>query len=452
MSLLSSAGELNVQFPKKFRPLFEPWRYKVLFGGRGAAKSWQIARALLIKGSKEKLRILCAREIQKNIEESVHQLLCDQIVALHLEHFYIIQKNKIIGRNGTVFGYAGLKHNPKGIKSWEGADICWVEEADAVSSASWDILIPTIRKERLVDGVLIESEIWLSFNPCLEEDETFQRFVVSPPKNAVVLDVNWRDNPWFPQVLENERQESLRAVAEGRRRLDEHNHIWEGKCRAALDGAIFGDEMAWLQANGRICDVPYIPGIPIYTFWDIGRNDTTAIWFMQRIGMANRFIHFYENRLKDLTKYTDYLHELRVSRGYQYAAHYLPHDIEVTDYTREDNKSRREVFESTGVGEIETVKRTPDKREAHDQGKRGFASCWFDKEGCKDGLHALRHYVRKYDDKNKVFLDERLHNWASNAADAYLQYAQGFCVDDNPATKSMNGWRSRKTRRSARTV
>jgi phage terminase large subunit len=189
--------QAKAEFPDKLRVLFEPARYKVLFGGRGGAKSWGIARALLVIGAQKPTRILCAREIQKSITESVHQLLADQIKALGLEGFYEVLNTEIRGKNGTLFMFAGLKHNIQNIKSKEGVDVVWCEEAATVSKASWETLIPTIRKEG--------SEIWVSFNPELDTDETYKRFVLNPPPGAKVVKVNWSDNPWFPDVLAAER-------------------------------------------------------------------------------------------------------------------------------------------------------------------------------------------------------------------------------------------------------
>jgi phage terminase large subunit len=123
--------------------------------------------------------------------------LSDQVEALGLSYFYDCQNTVIRGLNGTEFTFEGLHHNVTKIKSYEGADRVWVEEAQAVSKKSWDILIPTIRK----DG----SEIWMTFNPEFEDDETYQRFVLDPPKSAKVVFINYQDNPFFPAVLSSGR-------------------------------------------------------------------------------------------------------------------------------------------------------------------------------------------------------------------------------------------------------
>ena len=205
----------QVQFPAKLECLFNPdsIRYRVLFGGRGGAKSWGIARALLIKAIQNPLRILCAREFQTSIKDSVHKLLSDQITAMGLDTFFEITQAQIRGKNGSEFNFVGLKNNVANVKSYEGVDICWVEEAQTVSRHSWNVLIPTIRKEK--------SEIWVSFNPELETDETYQRFVANPPINAVVQKINWSDNPWFPETLKEEK-DALKS-----RDIQAYNTVWE---------------------------------------------------------------------------------------------------------------------------------------------------------------------------------------------------------------------------------
>ena len=180
---------VNIQFPEAFEFLFQPSRYKVVYGGRGSGKSVNVARALLIQGLQQPLRILCARELQTSIKDSVHRLLCDEIDQLGMGDFYNIQQAAIFGRNGTEFIFKGLKHSVSEVKSTQGIDRCWVEEAQVVSKTSWDVLIPTVRKEG--------SEIWITFNPMLEEDETYRRFVVGPPPTAIVRKVNWNENPFF---------------------------------------------------------------------------------------------------------------------------------------------------------------------------------------------------------------------------------------------------------------
>ena len=279
----------QAQFPIKLQPLFKKARYKICYGGRGGAKSWGIARALLILAARKPLRILCAREFQASIKDSVHKLLCDQIEALGLLPFYEITQTSIRGLNGSEFAFIGLKNNPTNIKSFEGVDICWVEEGQTVSRLSWNILIPTIRKAG--------SEIWVSFNPDLETDETYQRFVVKPPRDAVIIKINWSDNPWFPETLKLEKD----ALKE--RDPQAYNVVWEGMCRRTVDGAIFANEMQRAEADDRITKVPYDPTKPVHAVCDLGWSDATAWWFVQFIGMETRLIRYFEGSQRTMTSY-----------------------------------------------------------------------------------------------------------------------------------------------------
>ena len=215
----------RLQIPKPFKPLFKPSRYKVYYGGRGAGKSWSFAFALLIMGVQSKKRILCTREIQGSIRQSVHQLLTTCIETLGLERFYRITRDNITGANGTEFIFHGLRHDPMQIKSLEGIDICWVEEAQKITHESWDILIPTIRKRN--------SEIWISFNPNLDTDPTYQKFVINKRDDILLRKVNYDQNPFFTPELQDE-VDHLKQLDH-----EEYLHIWEGECKKYSSSQIF---------------------------------------------------------------------------------------------------------------------------------------------------------------------------------------------------------------------
>ena len=189
-------------------------RYKEWHGGRGSGKSTQLARAAIFRGSIKPLRILCTREYQNSISESILVLLAAQIKKMGLEDKYDIQRNGIFGKNGTEFIFKGLKHGINSIKSMEGIDICLVEEAQTISEESWSILIPTIRAE--------ESEIWLCWNVYEESDPTYQRFVINTPPNCFSRVVNYDRNPWFPDVLRAEME------YDKARDYSLYLHVWEG--------------------------------------------------------------------------------------------------------------------------------------------------------------------------------------------------------------------------------
>jgi phage terminase large subunit len=215
---------IRLDLPRWTAPFFQPFRYKVAYGGRGAARSWSVARILLTIGAQKRLRILCTRELQSSIAESVHKLLVDQIELLQLPG-YIVEKAQIRHVvTGTVFFFEGLRYNLTKIKSIEGIDICWVEEAERISQDSWSVLIPTIRKSG--------SEIWITFNPDLEEDPTYQRFVVNVPPRTWKIKVGWQDNPWFPAELREEMEYAYRVDPEAA------DWVWGGNCRKAAAAAV----------------------------------------------------------------------------------------------------------------------------------------------------------------------------------------------------------------------
>lgn len=220
------APQIPLQLPVKLLPILKPRRFKILRGGRGGAKSHTVAQVLLAMGLQRSLRILCVREVQKSLRESSMQVLKDYIERLGLSDYYEVLKTEIRSRiNGTTFSFSGLKnHTADSIKSWEGADIVWIEEAHSVSAHSWNILIPTIRKPG--------SEIWATYNPDQETDYVHDRFVVHADPDAWVCEINWRDNPWFPGVLDTERRK-LKAIND-----DLYDHVWEGKCRS-IAGLLF---------------------------------------------------------------------------------------------------------------------------------------------------------------------------------------------------------------------
>lgn len=217
----------RITLPPKFKTALQPkgMRYRVWYGGRGGAKSWSIARILLVRGMQEPLRVLCTREYQASIADSVHALLSDQIDHMALDAFYTVKRDSIEGRNGTAFIFAGLRRDPKKVKSTEGIDIAWVEEADTISNDSFDLLIPTIRKPG--------SEMWFSFNPDGPEDPVYKRFVLTPRDDAIVTKVNWSDNPWFPEVLRREMEWDKAHDT------DKWQHIWEGEPRKASKAQVF---------------------------------------------------------------------------------------------------------------------------------------------------------------------------------------------------------------------
>lgn len=262
---------VSLSIPDKLLPILEPKRFKIMHGGRGGGKSHTVAQVLLAMGLQRPLRVLCVREVQKSLAESSMQVIKDYIGRLGLSDYYDVLKSEIKAVTGTSFAFAGLQdHTAESIKSYEGVDIVWVEEAQSVSTNSWNILIPTIRKAG--------SEIWATFNPTLEDDYVYQRFVIGNDPDAWVAQINWRDNPWFGKEMDAERVKT-RAMNE-----DLYQHVWEGACKS-IAGFLFKRE--WMRRYERAPSA-----LNIYMSGDFavtqGDGDFTelAVWGVSSSGMV----------------------------------------------------------------------------------------------------------------------------------------------------------------------
>jgi len=199
--------------------------YKGWWGGRAGAKSTQLARAAIFRGSLKPLRILCTREYQNSIADSILALLSDQIYILGLQDKFDIQNNSIYGKNGTEFLFKGLKKNIQSIKSMEGIDLCLIMEAQTISEDSFQILLPTIRKEG--------SETWLEWNPQNDTDPVQQRFIIDPPPDSYICNINYDKNPWLTD-------KSRRNMEYDKKRdFNLYEHIWLGKTRKRTEALVF---------------------------------------------------------------------------------------------------------------------------------------------------------------------------------------------------------------------
>lgn len=255
----------RLQLPAKLEQIFQPYRFKTLYGGRGSAKSRSIGGILIVLAALAERRILCTREWQSSMKDSVMALLKYQIKELDLKHRFRFGQSYIEGKNGSEFIFEGLRVNPDKIKSMEGVDYCWIEEAQRVSEASWVYLIPTIRKPG--------SEFFISFNPEDEDDPTYKRFVKSPPPNALTVKLNWRDNPWFPGVLDEERRYCLESD------LDAYQWIWEGNTRKISDAVIFKGKFS-VETFETPTNAKFLLGAD----WGFGADPTTLVRGFEKDG------------------------------------------------------------------------------------------------------------------------------------------------------------------------
>ena len=396
--LVTNTPKKKIHFPPKLDFLFNPARYKCIYGGRGSGKSWGIARALLMIGGLNKTRILCTREIQKSIQQSVHQLLSDQIIEMGMSEFYEVLQTEIRGKNGTEIYFSGLSNETAtSLKSFEGVNIVWCEEAQTVSSRSWSILIPTIRAK--------DSEIWVSYNPELETDETHMRFAINPPSDCVTVKMNYNDNPWFPDVLEQERLHAKESM-----RIEDYNWIWEGNCKPAVEGAIYFEQIALAENEGRICNVPYDPMLKVHCVWDLGWNDAMTIAFVQKSASALHVIDYIEGNRRT---YDDYMIEINAKK-YNLGTHWLPHDG--FSHDPKSGTTVERILQNLGA----TVMATPKLglEQGIDAARMAFRRIYFDKTKTGRLVECLKRYRRNINQSTLEFTTPR-HDEFSHGADAF---------------------------------
>jgi len=422
------------EFPAKAGILFEPAPYKVFYGGRGGSKTWDFCRALLILGRRRKLFILCAREFQRSISESVHRTLDEQIRAMNLDEFYDVQAHKIIGKNGTEFVFAGVRNNIAAIKSMESIDICAVFEATFVSEHSWQVLLPTIRRDPPHGPFEQGSEVWIEFNPELATDYSYRYWVLEPPEGTRVVEINWRDNPWFPEVLRKQKEDLKK------RDHDSYLTVWEGKTRRTLQGAIYAKEIELAAKEGRISpNIAVDRSKPVNVSVDLGRADTTSLWFSQQLGTEHRFIDYYGNFGFDWAHYLDIMLtgigedpiEKR-KRRYQIGTIYLPHDASSKHLAARNSIARQTKDAYPGESRVQVVPRTESIVNDINAVRAMFSRMYFHEKNCADGLTGLAHYRYEVDPDNAKEVSQKpLHDWASHPADSLRCYVMGLKADSN---------------------
>lgn len=396
-----------IQASAKFRPLYIHSQLDKLFyvfhGGRGGGKSWEIADFLLVEGTRKKHRILCCREVQKSIKQSVHKLLSDRIQAMGLSSFYEILDTEIRGKNGTEFSFAGLlNHTVDSVKSFEGATITWIEEAQTVSAFSLSILIPTVI--RTASPMII-----MSLNPRLPSDAVYSEYIAKERDDTICVEVNYKDNPHCPPEI-TKLAETMMAED-----YDQYEHIYLGKPKEIADGAIYKAEFEAIRKEQRICKVPHDENLPVYTSWDLGILDSTAIWFFQIYGKEVRVIDYYEANDEPLSHYARILDDKKAQYGYHYDKHFAPHDIAARDLS--SGVSREQTMANLGYRMTKGARLGVDDR--IEASRQMLKNCWFDAEKCKHGIKVLRNYRRDFNDKLEQFKATPVHDWASHGADAF---------------------------------
>jgi phage terminase large subunit len=399
--------EAQIDIPDAFIELIQPsnkWRHIVYHGGRSSGKSTTVATVLAALATQSPLRILCCREVQNSIADSVHKLLADVITKYKLPGWEI-GREYIRNRNGSEFIFRGVRGNAQSIKSLEGIDICWVEESQSVSMESIDILIPTIRKA----GSYF---IW-TFNRLSENDPVWERIASKPDERTYVRQVNSNE---IESLLSEEVLHEREKMRKDNPELFEH--VWLGQPLTVNTGSVFGKQLAQAREDGRIGSVPYDDALGCYTAWDLGIGDATAIWFFQvTTGGEIHFIDHYESSGEDLGHYISVIQ----NKPYQYNKHFLPHDANAREL--QTNMTRADFFRNRGINNVEVLRPTKFTLGTDDislVARPKFSKCWFDEEKCRRGLECLRAYHYEYDDKNKLLKDKPCHDWSSHSSSAFI--------------------------------
>jgi len=395
---------------RAFAPLLEPSRYKGAWGGRGSGKSHFFAENLIDDALYHKgLRSVCIREVQKSLKESAKRLLEDKLDQFRLgesQGFKVFKEVIETPGDGIILFQGMQDHTAESIKSLEGFDRAWTEEAQTLSAESLKLLRPTIRAD--------DSELWFSWNPRRKTDPVDVMLRQGElPTDALVVKANWSDNPWFPGVLEQERQDCLRENP------DQYDHIWEGGYVTVAEGAYYAKHLAKARLDKRIGMVTPDPLLTYRLFVDIGgtgaKADNFVIWVAQFVGTTIRWLDYYEVQGQPLDAHLNWLR----GKGYtpDKAQFWLPHDGASNDKVYD--VSYESAFRDAGYavtvvpnqGKGAAMKRV-------EEGRRLFPSMWFHEETTSPGLEALGWYHEKKDEVRNVGLGPD-HDWSSHAADAF---------------------------------
>lgn len=399
---------LKVSVPRKLKPLLYPKRYKGAYGGRGGAKSHFFAEQVLLKCYQKPARVVCIREVQNSIKDSVKQLLTDKIAALGLGTFFTPYDSEIRGLNGSLVIFKGMQaYNAENIKSLEAYDVAWVEEAQTLSQHSLNLLRPTIRK----DG----SELWFSWNPRYKTDPVDQFFRKHPPADAVSVLINWKDNPWFPEVLRKEMEHDFATDP------DQAEHIWNGAYGAGV-GAILARWVSRAERSGRINDSVVFDGsgAPLEISCDLGFRDTASWWFWQRKLNGFSLVDYDQDNGLDAPEWAARLIERIGDR--KLGKIWLPHDARAKTF-QSRHSAVEQFIQIFGADKVAIVPQSK-KSDQINAAREVIDRCEFHKTLCEAGLDGLMAWEYEWNEDLNVFSREPIHNWASHPSDAFAYGCQ----------------------------
>lgn len=414
---------LRIETAKVFRPLLEPGRYKGAYGGRGSGKSHFFGELLVEECLANKGTLaVCLREVQKTLAQSSKRLIETKIRDMGVGEEFRIFNEKIETPGDGLIIFQGMQdHTAESIKSLEGYRIADVEEAQTLSSRSLQLLRPTIRTTG--------SQIWFRWNPRRKVDAVDDFLRTRKPDNSIIVEANWRDNPWFTTELEAERQLDLKLYPE------RYEHIWEGAYATAFEGAYFAKLLSAARREGRITKVAEDPLLPIYAFVDIGGSgalaDAFVIWIVQFAGQAINVLDYYESVGQVLAYHVDWLRR----RGYQRAIVRLPHDgVNANNIT---GKKYEDHFRDAGFDVPPPVPNQGRGAAAMriEAVRRILPKVWFNEAATEAGRDALGFYHEKKDEARNIGLGPE-HDWSSHAADGFGLMA--ICYEEPAQTRSFN--------------
>lgn len=411
-------NELDINMPKQFEALFNSYyRHIVYYGGRGGAKSYNICLFLLLKMMERNCLILCVREVQNSIDDSVHQLMQNIINEYHFPNFEITKKNIYNKKTGAKVIYKGLKYETAdSLKSIPDVDYAFVEEAQCVSKRSIEILTPTIRKEG--------SQIIWAFNPDTPNDPVMTEIVNKADDKTFVCKINSED-------VEEFLSDTVIADREKMKREDyaQYLHVWMGEPRTQAQGSIYAEYIGRATEEGRInSHVAYDSGAPVFTAWDLGISDTTAIIFAQKIGDEIHLIDYYEDSGRALS---DYIGEVK-QKQYAYETYFLPHDARAREL--QTGKSREDFFRDMGVYNT-TVLKAGNVEDGINAVRNAMNRVWINSDKCERLIKCLKGYHYEWDEKNQMLHKKPRHDWTSHACDA-MRYLIAGLNSWQPAIKN----------------
>jgi phage terminase large subunit len=429
---------LRVQVPRKLKPLLLPKRYKGAYGGRGGAKSHFFAEQIILRCIMRPTRVVCIREVQSSIKDSVRQLLIDKINKLNVAAMFEVLDTEIRGPDGSLIVFKGMQsYNAMNIKSLEAYDVAWVEEAQTLTQHSLDLLRPTLRREG--------SELWFSWNPRFKTDPVDMFFRKNPPPDAISVLVNWRDNPWFPDVLRREMAHDF-MVDE-----DKADHIWNG-AYGNSQGAILAKLVNQAERTGRINDeIVYDPkGAPIEISGDLGYRDTASWWYWQRVPGGFNLLKYEGDTGLDADDWIPRLQTSVTELGATLGKIWLPHDARAKTFQSKHTTVER-FLSAFGGSAIDVVPQSK-KLDQISAARAVLPKCAFNATACESGLDGLRAWEFEYNEESGVFSRDPLHNWASHPSDAFAYGAQVMSVAEYVKPMQEPDWENMDTRETLNDV